>query len=100
MDASQPNNYRYPASRVQKLATSALDKLGQYAREGLPAVYKESVQDWLYDFWPDLPWNMQDAVWCVNLMREDPRYPTIIAEFKTRYGFDMDAELSKAGKEE
>jgi hypothetical protein len=55
---------------------------------GLALVY-ESVNDWLYDFWPDWPWeeeefeNVKEAF----LKRED--VPGILKRFQEKFGIDL-----------
>jgi hypothetical protein len=55
---------------------------------GLALVY-ETVNDWLYDFWPDWPWeeeefeNVKEAF----LKRED--VPGILKRFQEKFGIDL-----------
>jgi hypothetical protein len=63
-------------------------KLEIMLEHGLALVY-ESVNDWLYDFWPDWPWEEEEfeKVKEAFLKRED--VPGILKRFQEKFGIDL-----------
>lgn len=80
----------------RKLAIGLLEKLEQYGRDGLPAAYQDSMDQYLPDMWPDLPWNEAGLREAVQIIFADPRFPAIRQAFQERYKFDLQPEFETA----
>lgn len=68
-----------------------LQHVGEY---GLPNCYV-SAEDFLYDFWPDLPWDLRGQRAVARLMLSDPRFPAIRDAVQASIGHDMRVELEQ-----
>jgi len=89
----------YKPEKVKELAKGALAQLAKIGKDGkLPSVYK-NVQDFLYDFYPDLPWEAVAQIKAMKLILSDPTFKTVAAEWKEKLDFDWDKELREAIKE-
>ena len=77
-----------------KMAKNVLEKLVGYSQNGLPSCYK-SVEDWLYDFYPDLPWD-PGARHSLEWLTTNPEAIDVIKQFSKRVKFDMMYELKQA----
>jgi hypothetical protein len=73
-------------------ARNTMADLRHIAEHGLDAAY-DGPEDWLYDFWPSLPWDRRGMVATIRRIRADPGWPALAAAVKARIGFDIDAEL-------
>jgi hypothetical protein len=78
---------------MTELSDMAVAKLLAIRERGsLPDVY-DGVEDWLYDFWSDLNWTVEDRDDDIRDLRSHPCYHKIASFFRSRYGFDFTAEL-------
>ena len=50
-----------------------------------------TIQDWLWDFWPELDWN--DPREDIKEILNHPRYNEIVSFFQENYNFNFDKEL-------
>ncbi len=78
---------------AELMAERAWQKPLGYARDGLPPVYS-SIYDYLYDFYPDFPWDGEGTrVSCDYLLLK----PQMDFDLLQRiFQFDMRADLRKA----
>lgn len=76
-----------------RLAEGLLVKLEEFGRQGLPACYKDSMSNYLFDMWPDLPWDKSGQKRAVEFILADARFPAVRQSFLDRYSFDLQAEL-------
>jgi len=89
----------YKPEKVKELAKGALAQLAKIGKAGkLPSAYK-NVQDFLYDFYPDLPWDAVPQMEAMKLIRSDSAFKAVVADWKEKLDFDWDAELRDAIKE-
>jgi hypothetical protein len=84
-----------PARGLCWFAEYNLLQLQHIGERGLPTCYEEA-EEFLYDFFPDLPWNLPDQQAVVRLMLADARWPATHAAVKETTGLDMTVELKKA----
>lgn len=84
-----------PSRGLPWFAEFNLLQLQRVGELGLPDCYAQA-EDFLYDFWPDLPWNGPEQRAVVCLMRHDLRWPAIVAAVRASVGLDLDAETLKA----
>lgn len=77
----------------QEMADRAWEKLLGYAKDGLPAVYK-NIGEYLHDFYPDLPWDGPNGLIATNLLLEKPQED--FDRIQKAFDFDMRAELKEA----
>lgn len=78
-----------------KMAEALARQLEEYTREGLPACYGDSVEAYLYDFYPSLPWDKSD-VYALQWFTRSPEAKKIVDAFGAQFNFDMMGELSEA----
>jgi hypothetical protein len=76
------------------MARNILKKLDTYSKNDLPSCY-ESVNDWLFDFYPDLPWD-PGARHSLEWLTTNPEAIKVIEQFSKRVKFDMMYELKQA----
>lgn len=67
-----------------------LQEIGEH---GLPDCY-DKPEEFLYDFWPDLPWDAKSQRAVARLILDDPRFPAIRAAVQAATGLDMEHELN------
>jgi len=89
----------YNAESIERLAKGALAKLVKIGKEGkLASVYK-SVDDYLYDFYPDLPWDSVAQLKAMKIIQSDPAFKGMVADWKEKLDFDWDKEMKDAIKD-
>jgi hypothetical protein len=79
---------------VVELAQGALDKIRRVIVEGLPPVYK-GVNDWLMDFYPDLPWNLPEQAQALEWIMARPEFEKVAQDFRAKFDFDLKREFQK-----
>ncbi len=85
--------------RNKKLPQMAVALILTYVtKNSLPNCYK-SVNEWLFDFYPDLNWDPQCCVEDIRDVLDHPEFTRIQAWFIKRYGFDFEHELNEALEE-
>lgn len=89
----------YTDTDVKDLAIGALEKLKKYATEGLPACYNNSVDDFLWDFYPDLPWDFR-MIESIDIILQHPEFPAVRQQWLDRFNFDWNIEFATAKEEE
>ena len=81
----------YSQEKIIELAEQALEELEEYTEDGLPKVY-ECVQEYMYDFYPNLPWDTEPRNVAIDHMLR-PEAWAILHAFTERFDFDIEAEL-------
>lgn len=83
----------------ERMADRAWDKLLDAARNGMPPVYLGVVNDFMCDWWMDLPWDIAESRAAYSyLLRVKP---TVDFVFITEHlGIDMVGELTAGLKED
>ena len=76
-----------------KLADRLMDKLDGYAHNGLPDVYS-GWKGYMYDMYPDLPWNEPEQHASVRYILTHERM-TPIFERILKQGFDLKREFEE-----
>jgi hypothetical protein len=80
------------------LAALAITNLLTYVEQGtLPQCYT-GVEDWLFDFWPELSWTAEITK-DVQAILDDTNFPRIQQFFLERYKFDFEQELRHGVKD-
>jgi hypothetical protein len=82
----------------QWMAERAILNLREVVRRGLPDCY-DDFEDFLHDFWPDLPWNDAGLIAVVTIMLADRRIVAISIGIAQDWGIEMGDEL-RAGMQE
>ncbi len=78
-----------------KLGTLAVNKLLTYVENNsLPECYK-GVQDWLFDFYPDLSWDDEDFIMDVQAVINHPEFGKVQGWFLTKHHFNLLDELQE-----
>ena len=84
-----------PAFQRRDLGLLMIEKLkGIVAAGSLHHAY-DGVNDWLYDFWPDLTWDRLGTLRDIDTILAHPDYPSIQSFFEQRYCFDLRFELEE-----
>lgn len=85
--------------RHQTLGNRAVALILKYVeKNSLPDCYK-NVNEWLYDFYPDLNWSPEECDEDIRDILEHPEFGRIQAWFIKRYGFDFQHELNMCVEE-
>ena len=79
--------------QAESLAEAAWRKLMDFTRQGLPEVY-ESFQDYLSDFYPDLPWDEVGSEAACEYLLLKPEWDFDL--IRQTFAFDMRASLERA----
>jgi hypothetical protein len=79
-----------------ELADKAAEQVRKYTLEGLPSCYK-NVQEWLYDFYPDLPWDKDGSIAAINHILQN--HKSVLVSFEKKFNFDLEDDLQKAIQE-
>ena len=74
-----------------------LDQLEQQA-DNLDPLY-ESFGDYMFDFYPDLPWTTEESIPCLKLLLASPRLADINKKAIANHNFDVIAEFQQGLKE-
>lgn len=85
---------KYPKHGSDWFAELKILELQYIGEHGLPDCY-ESVDEFLYDFWPGLPWNTKGLHEAINFILADERFPAAKAAVLNTIQFDMEVELRK-----
>lgn len=83
---------------AERLGFMALMELKELSEIGLPDCYN-SIQDYLFDFWPNLPWDEEGRIKAIGYVLNSKEFTEINKTIKEVWDFDFAAEL-KAGLEE
>ena len=83
------------------LATRAYAGLKVVAENGLPKrdngdVIYNNFQDYLFDFYPNLPWNQEDQLVAIKQIMAEPDYKETMQKIQNKFNFDMDADFKAA----
>ena len=84
---------KYERHSLEWFAEFTINHLEHVACWGLPDCYG-SFTDFLFDFWPDLPWDDRSSIVC-RMVLDDPRLTKIASTIEAEWGIDMTAELTK-----
>ena len=69
------------------------DMVDAAIKDGLPEVYKGSLNGFLYDLYPGtLPWGADDYMKSLDAIEADPRLPKMRKAFVERFGEDFWSE--------
>lgn len=82
-------------SSVEEMAQAQVNKFWKYAADGLPDTYT-NFNDWLFDMFPDFPWQEPAHCECIRLVLNNPEFPAIEEGFQQRFSRSLKAELEKA----
>lgn len=80
--------------RAKELAHKLLTQLEKYGKK-LPEVYKD-VNDYLYDMYPDLPWDPVGTEIALKELIAHPKMKEVNALWLQNHKFDMLKELKKS----
>jgi hypothetical protein len=82
------------SSEFNDLGPKLMTKLMKDVERGhIDPVY-DDINDWLCDFWPDLPWNPEGQEREVRKMLKHERLEDIHNFFFTKYGLDFKKMLN------
>ena len=90
---SQTCNQKHQPHSDLWFAEWAILHLEHIACWGLPDCYG-SFRDFLFDFWPNLPWDETRSNIVCGLILDDPRFAKIAEDIEQEWGHDMTAELT------
>lgn len=89
---------KYPSGSIRWFAEFNILQLKHVATHGIDPVYA-NFREFLFDFWPDLPWN-EDSIEVIDLILSDIRFKKFIyPEIKKKYRFDMKRDLIEGRNE-
>lgn len=69
--------------------------LQDVAARGLPDCYRKP-EEFLYDFWPDMPWDQSAMLRVMTMVEADPRWPAVVDGVRASVGLDMGEEFRRA----
>ena len=79
---------------AKKMAEDVMKVVSGYLKKGLPKVYK-NFKDYMWDFYPDLPWNSSANISIKHILMEK-KFKPILEGVKKQFNFDLEKELQKA----
>jgi len=77
------------SERARIMADNLMNKVRGYTQDGLPDCYA-SFQEYLYDFWPDLPWDGEAVTSCKHILEQ---HGEVLDLVQAKFGFDLRAEV-------
>lgn len=78
-------------------AENAMKNLLECVEAGtIPECYNGSMHEFMFDFWPDLPWDMEGCIRETEKLLEFPKLAVVQVFFITKYKFNFKAELQNA----
>jgi hypothetical protein len=81
-----------PPKRAREMADHLMGEVKNYCVLGkLPACYK-NVDEYLYDFWPDLPWDKGALVSCQHIL---DAHGETLDFFQKVFNFNLREEVAK-----
>lgn len=81
-----------------RAAEKARDKLEQLSISSLPKEY-QSFKDFLYDFYPDLPWDVTGMLFSMEFLLSDKKTLEIANVLAKQYKVDLIGEWEAIAKE-
>lgn len=89
-------NEKIAEEKVDDFGHRALFKLLYIAEKGLPDCY-ESFEEYLFDFYPSLPWNLEGQKVAIQTIQKDPRFESeVVPAILRDWNYDMKKELEEA----
>lgn len=71
-------------------AAKVATQLEHVVKHGMPDCYT-GVEDWLFDFYPDLPWDPVESAKVAHVLLIS--HAGVLEAFQTRFAFDLATEL-------
>lgn len=87
----------HTAGDPDQVVEKQLSHIEKIADEGLGTY--ESVNAWLYDFYPDFSWNPEGSETEIKKLLDHPRFKEVADKFQKAHDFDIKEELEEAMKE-
>lgn len=95
-ERSRKATEKYSTLSLPWFAEYAILKLEELGEHGLWTCYRDA-EDYLWDFFMDLPWHQEKRRLVIKMILNDPRFPDVIASIKEgQEGFDFKEVLDGA----
>jgi uncharacterized Zn finger protein len=98
MNTDTKNRFEDEKNENIRLAKMLLEQLKGINENGLDKVYTD-FKDYLYDMYPDLPWNEEGQTEAINYLLNNDEFKVVAEGIKTKFDFDLIADFKECIKE-